>query len=141
MSMNTYLGGFAGTTGGWDLSLPWFPRLFFKTTDFTSITPAKLFVFADQRPDVINWSNFMVSMRGFSPSDPAQYEVQEFPGLFHDGGAAFSFADGHGELHRWQDARTMPPLSPNGTELGIGYVASPNNPDAAWLQDHASRPR
>lgn len=138
MAMNTYLGGFAGTGGGWDFQ-SWFPRIFFKTTEFTSITPAKLFVFTDQRPDAINWSNFMVHMGGFSPANPTQYEFFDIPGFFHDGGAAFSFADGHGELHRWQDARTVPPFNPGGT---ISYNSpSPNNPDIAWLQDHASRPK
>ena len=52
MAMNLYLGGFAGTGGGWDSSPP-YPRFFFKTTDLTTITPAKAFVFADQRPDHI----------------------------------------------------------------------------------------
>ena len=139
MAMNTYLGGFVGTSGGWDSQYPWFPRIFLKTTEFTAITPAKLFVFTDQRPDAINWSNFMVSMSGFSPNNPAQYQIWDFTGFFHDGGAAFSFADGHGELHRWQDARTIPPFNPNGNFPDA--VASPSNPDVAWLQDHASRPK
>jgi len=140
MAMNTYLGGFAGTTGGWDSIYPWF-RIFLKTTEFTSVTPSKMFVFMDCRPDAVNWSNFMVDMRGLSPSNPAQYGFAEIPGVLHDGGPAFSFADGHGDLHRWQDARTIPPLSPNGTILDVSGSASPNNPDVAWLQDHASRPK
>jgi prepilin-type processing-associated H-X9-DG protein len=140
MSMNTYLGGFAGTSGGWDSVISWFPRIFLKTAEFTPITPAKVFVFTDQRSDAINWSNFMVSMAGYSPSNPALYQLSDFPGLFHDGGAAFSFADGHGELHRWQDPRTIPPLDPNGSTFSPN-PATPNNPDIAWLQDHASRPR
>ncbi len=49
------------------------------------------------------------------------------------------FADGHSELHRWRDGRTMPPLVDNGN-VNDQY-ASPNNPDVAWLQDHATRPK
>jgi len=139
MSMNTYLGGFAGTVGGWDAVYPYL-RIYLKTTELTSITPAKAFVFTDHRPDFINWSSFMVNMKGFSPRTPATYRFDEFPGLFHEGGAAFSFADGHGELHRWQDARTIPPIGPNGIVVN-GPIASPNNPDIAWLQDHAMRPK
>ena len=138
MSMNLYLGGFTGSDGGWSFAAPY--RIFLKTTDLTSITPAKTFVFADQRPDAINWSNFMVDMSGFSSNNPAQYGFADVPGILHDGGAAFSFADGHGELHRWQDARTMLPLSPNGSILSFPS-SSPNNPDVAWLQEHATRPK
>jgi competence protein ComGC len=140
MAMNTYLGGFAGTAGGWDIRYPSFPRIFLKTTEFTSITPAKLFVFTDQRPDSINWSNFMVVMDGFQPNDPARFQLWDLPGFFHDGGAAFSFADGHGELHRWQDMRTTPPFNPGGV-ISSDPAWGQNNPDVAWLQDHASRPR
>jgi len=138
MAVNLYLGGFAGTGGGWDSSAP-YPRFFFKTTELTAITPAKAFVFADQRPDHIIWSNFMVDMRGFFPPNPSQHRFRDLPGFFHDGGAAFSFADGHGELHRWQDMRTVPPFSPGALIPNI--IASPNNPDVDWLQDHATRTR
>ena len=140
MTMNTYLGGFVGTSGGWDF-FSWFPRVFLKTTDLTTITPAKTFVFMDQRPDVINWSNFMVVMDGFQPNDPTRYQLGDLPGFFHDGGAAFSFADGHGELHRWQDQRTIPPLNSATTIIDVDTGWGSNNPDVAWLQDHASRPR
>ena len=138
MSMNLYMGGFTGTLGGWDSTYPQLRalRLFLKTTDFTPVTPAKMFVFLDQRPDSVNWSNFMVDMRGFLPTDPAQHRLGDMPGFFHEGGAAFSFADGHGELHRWQDARTMPPLISGGILPEIG--ATPNNPDVAWLQEHTT---
>jgi len=51
----------------------------------------------------------------------------------------FSFADGHSEIRRWRDERTMPPL------VRDGYVEdrleSPHNPDIAWLQDRSTRPK
>ena len=50
----------------------------------------------------------------------------------------FSFADGHSEIHRWRDGRTMPPLVQNGEIYDM--FGSPGNQDVAWLQDHASRP-
>ena len=137
MAANTYLGGFTGSDGGWYFATPY--RIFLKTTDLTSITPAKSFVFTDQRPDAITWSNFMVDMAGFSPANPSGYEFADTPGFFHDGGAAFSFADGSGELHRWQDARTIPAFNPGGTSSFP--VTSRNNSDVAWLQDHATRPK
>jgi hypothetical protein len=141
MSMNLYLGGFTGTFGGWDNTVTELRslRLFLKTTDFAPATPAKIFVFMDQRPDSINWSNFMVNMSGFFGPNPALYSLSDLPGFFHDGGAAFSFADGSGELHRWQDKRTMPPFNLNG--IISSDIPSPNNPDVAWLQAHATSPK
>ena len=56
----------------------------------------------------------------------------------HEGAASFSFADGHGELHGWLDKRTTPAAS---TSKPIDVFDSPDNPDVAWLQDHATRPR
>jgi type II secretory pathway pseudopilin PulG len=137
MSMNFYLGGFAGTTGG----LPLGPyRIFLKTTELTSPGPAKTFVFLDERPDAINWGDFLTEMAGYSPSNPGQYELADYPGMLHDSSGGFSFADGRAELHRWTDARTMPPSLPSEVS-GYGYTPCPRNPDVAWLQDHATRPK
>lgn len=43
-----------------------------------------------------------------------------------------------GELHGWLDKRTTPAAS---TNKPIDMFDSPDNPDVAWLQDHATRPR
>lgn len=137
MSMNLYLGGFAGTDGGWSFMTPF--RIYLKTTDLTSPGPAKTFVFLDQRADAINWGNFAVSMAGYYPPNPAAYEFQDLPGMYHDLGASFSFADGHTELHRWTDPRTTPSVTP---QPGLSPpIVSPGNADVAWLQDHATRPK
>ncbi len=135
-SMNIYLGGFAGDYGSSALS-PY--RLYLKSSDITAPAPDRLFVFLDQRPDSINWGSFVVRMDGYSPNSPNLYRFeQDLPGFYHDGAATFSYADGHGEIHRWQDPRTTPPVSPGG---GISSVPSPRNPDLAWLQDRATRPK
>ena len=49
--------------------------------------------------------------------------------------AAFAFADGHAEIHKWTDARTYPPLT---TTLKLN-VSQPNNKDIYWMQDHSTR--
>jgi hypothetical protein len=137
MSMNVYLGGFAGTDGGWPFITPYL--LYLKTTELTSPGPAKTFVFLDQRADAINWGNVLVSMAGYYPNNPAAYEFQDLPGMYHDLSASFSLADGHAELHRWTDPRTTPPV--NSLQTITLPIASPRNADVAWLQDHATRPR
>ena len=67
MSMNLFMGGFTGTDGGWTQADPY--RIFSKGS--TISTPATMFVFLDMREDVVNWSNFMIDMTGFSPSKPS----------------------------------------------------------------------
>lgn len=145
VSMNLYLGGYcpglaggAGDDGGWSFAYPY--RIYSEISDLGTFSPARAFVFTDHRPDEINWSNFATDMTGYSPSNPAAFNFADWPGFFHDGGAAISFADGHTELHRWTDARTTPPAMPNGIILDISS-ASPNNADIAWLQDHSTRPK
>jgi len=135
-AMNLYLGGFAGTGGGWPLVSNL--RLYFKYSEIADPSPAHLFVFTEMRPDGIVWNNFMTAMDGY-PSSPALFQFSDFPGYSHDGAAGFSFADGHGELHQWKDRRTTPPtipVSPTGPQ-----IISPNNEDVAWLQDHSTRPK
>jgi hypothetical protein len=48
-----------------------------------------------------------------------------------------SFADGHSEIKRWLDPRTMPPIQ-KGKSLP-GNTRTPNNPDIIWMQERATR--
>jgi len=140
-SMNLYVGGFApspggldGNDGGWAFADLY--RIFSKTTDLTAPGPAKTFIFTDMRPEAINWGSFLTDMSGF-PNNPAQYNLGDLPGVFHNLGACISFGDGHVEIHRWLDPRTAPP--PPFTNSSS--VASPNNVDIAWLQAHSTSPK
>lgn len=134
MSMNLYLGGFAGDSGGVPALAA--QTIFLKTTELNAPGPAKTFVFIDARSDMTGWGNFFTDMTGY-PNNPVQDQFQDMPGMLHDSAAGFCFGDGHTELHRWVDARTTPPL---GSFVTLPIV-SPRNPDIAWLQDHATRPR
>jgi RNA polymerase sigma factor (TIGR02999 family) len=49
-----------------------------------------------------------------------------------------SFADGHSELRRWKDARTMPPIVKGGNPFPDA-VRQPGNRDIIWLQERATR--
>lgn len=53
----------------------------------------------------------------------------EFPAARHNGAGAFSFGDGHVELHKWVDARTLAPVTRN----LLWNVRQVNNPDVAWV--------
>jgi prepilin-type processing-associated H-X9-DG protein len=84
----------------------------------------------------------MTYMAGYSPADPAQYGFDgDYPGMYHNRACGFSFADGHSELKRWRDDRTMPPLTVGSNPLFDNFSMSPDNQDVAWLQDHSTRPK
>jgi hypothetical protein len=136
MSMNLYVGGFDGTDGNWSWAHPY--RIFAKLPEID--LPSKIFVFLDMREDSVNWGNFMTCMNGYSPNDPSQYSFDgDYPGMYHHLACGFSFADGHSELKRWRDSRTMPPLTTGANPLFNQFTSSPDNPDVAWLQDHSTR--
>ena len=137
-AMNFYLGGFGGGYGGYGPELSNY-RLYLKSADLDNPKPASLFVFTEMRPDALGGSEMITRMDGYSPKNPAAYKFQDYPAAFHDGGAVFSFADGGSQVHRWQDVRTMPPI-----QQPITFPEpkpSPYNPDIAWLQERATRPK
>ncbi len=137
MSMNVFLGGWGGTDGNWG---PVFSDYIIYTKVPQLIVPgfSKVFVFLDMREDSIDMGNFGPRMAGW-PDQPSQYGFYDLPGMYHHRACGFSFADGHSEIHRWRDDRTMPPLVPGG--LIWDSYNSPGNQDVAWIQDHATRPR
>ena len=142
--MSAWLGGFGGTLwsgpGGGLSSPPW--QLYLKTTDMRDPGPSRTLLFWDQREDSINAGNFGIDMSGY-PNQPGLTRFsQDFPASYHNGAGGLSFADGHAEIKRWRDPRTTPPLHIGSYWLvQANGTPSPNNPDIAWLQDHATRLR
>ncbi len=133
MSMNFWFGGFAG----WDGKLSggtW--RLYFKMSDLIDPGPPRTWLLLDMREDSIDIGNFATDMRGW-PDQPAMTGFYDLPGMYHHRACGFSFADGHSEIKKWRDARTMPPLVQNG-EVNDGFP-SPRNPDIIWLQERSTR--
>jgi prepilin-type N-terminal cleavage/methylation domain-containing protein/prepilin-type processing-associated H-X9-DG protein len=134
MSMNIWAGGRGDTTdprGGWSTSANY--KVFRKTTEMTKPGPSMTFVFLEEREDSINDGFFIVQMDGFP--NMSQTWMVDFPASYHGAAAAFAFADGHSEIHKWKDARTYPPLTKT---LGLN-VAQPNSKDVYWMQEHSTR--
>jgi prepilin-type N-terminal cleavage/methylation domain-containing protein/prepilin-type processing-associated H-X9-DG protein len=156
ISMNFFLGGFAGNPAAgsvgvrnWGSSFPVYFKLGELSTLGTSPGPSKTFVFIDEREDCINWGNFMTDMSGYptrsSPAAPAAYEWNEdLPASYHGQACGISFADGHSEIHRWKDPRTMPPLAQGALTGGKGsgqtWLAG-YSVDVGWMQDVTARPK
>jgi prepilin-type processing-associated H-X9-DG protein len=138
MCMNVYLGGFNGGISG---ILPMDNDvLYLKFSQLTPPGPDRIFMFIEEREDANSWANFYVDMNGYSPPNPGAYMLYDMPASYHGKAAGVSFCDGHSEIHKWVDPRTTPPIVEQGNYFnGQNGLASPNNRDVAWLQDHATR--
>lgn len=88
-------------------------------------------VFFEEREDSINDGWLRVNQ---NPN-----VLGDRPAYYHNRATGLAFADGHSEIHKWQDARTMDPIVPGTTPAGV-TLPPPTNPDIVWLQTHASRP-
>jgi len=133
ISMDVWVGGFGGTDGslsggGW--------RVYLKESEMVDPGMARTFVFLDMREDSIDIGNFATDMTGW-PDKPAQTGFYDYPASYHNRAGGLSFADGHSEIRRWLDPRTMPALVKGG--LVPDVIPSPRNKDIIWLQERATR--
>jgi prepilin-type processing-associated H-X9-DG protein len=122
LSMNSYVG---------TLSRTWTsPSKYKQCQKYTDIkSPVMMFVFLDEREDSIN--------DGWFATDPdTMWQLIDYPASYHGRAAGFSFADGHSEIHRWVDGRTMPVLQP-GTLLPLN-VNLGGDKDVPWLSQRAA---
>ena len=143
-AMNGYLGGFSGQAMGSGDGYGDMKKytIYLKYSDLSRPGPDRILLFIDEREDAINYGNFLADMRGYSPSDPSKYGLLDLPASYHGRAGGLSFCDGHSEIHRWRDVRTMPPVAPNGQRIFDGSTPTPSadNVDVGWLQDKTTRP-
>jgi prepilin-type processing-associated H-X9-DG protein len=93
------------------------------------LTPAMLFVFLDEREDSIN--------DGWYASDPdTKWQIVDYPASYHGNAAGYAFADGHSEIHRFRDARTMPVLK-QGQLLPLNVNLN-GDQDILWMAQRAA---
>jgi prepilin-type N-terminal cleavage/methylation domain-containing protein len=108
-------------------------RMFRKGSDFGSTRPTDIFSFIDVAPGNVCHSAFVTHI-GFM--DGLFYHL---PNVGHRNSGVVSFADGHTEVKKWTDPRTL-------TEARKGWipnhftVQTPNNADLNWIKAHASTP-
>jgi hypothetical protein len=146
MSMSIWVGGW-GTMNGSAVSRTdagcsgpaW--KVYGKFSDLIAPGPAMTWVLVDAREDRINYGNNFTDMLGY-PNNPAQARFHwDYPGNYHHRAAGFSFADGHAEIKKWRDDRTVPPIVKDQSLFSGGseYVPSPRNPDILWMQERSTR--
>jgi prepilin-type N-terminal cleavage/methylation domain-containing protein/prepilin-type processing-associated H-X9-DG protein len=118
--------------GGW-LPAPLY-RTYAKSTDLTTPGPSMVWVLLDEHPDSINDAAFANQM--VTSATMNQARIIDFPASYHNGACGFSFADGHSEIRKWKDGRTVAPARYNGS-LSLN-VASANNIDVLWMADRTT---
>jgi hypothetical protein len=110
-------------------------RHYGKLSDMTLPAPAKLWVLIDENPDSINDGAFAVGMDW-----PTTSVWADVPSILHDAGCSFAFADGHYELHKWSDRRTLA-MNPTYSTTFSYVFSQPNNLDIKWVQDRTTAPK
>ncbi len=122
ISMNSYVGNPSRT---------WLSPSRYKACNKLSqiLSPASMFVTLDEHEGSIN--------DGWFATDPdVLYQLIDYPANHHGNAGGFSFADGHSEIHKWFDPRTMPVFQP-GQFLPLN-VQLPGDKDVLWLAQHAA---
>ena len=112
-------------------------RMIRRTTDMMDPSPSKTMVLIDEREDSINNGIFAVAMDGFDPRVPGAIGIIDWPALYHNRASGLNFADGHSEIKRWRDPRTMPSYQKNQV-LNTGWTLSSGNQDIIWLQERTT---
>ena len=131
VAMNQTVGW--NVTGGWiNSGLPAGTFQTYQRIDTVrSPSPTDLFVFLDEHPDGINDGGYAVI--GYTTLGTGQ--VIDFPAPYHNGSTAFSFVDGHAEMHKWQNVNTIPLIK---YASGLASANLTGDADLSWLQSHAS---
>ena len=135
ISMSQSFGRNPNQKGGAGQWLPYSTfRTYMKETDMGIPGASNLLVFLDEHPNSINDAAFAIKC----DARDSGARIIDFPASYHNGACGFGFGDGHAEIKKWTDKRTIVPASFDGRKGIQLNVASPNNPDVAWMQDRAS---
>lgn len=81
---------------------------FRKTSDFTRVSPGSIWVMIEEHPWTIDDGAFELA----GNRTPAGAVWADYPASRHGHRAPVSFADGHVEMRKWTDPRTLPSKDP-----------------------------
>jgi prepilin-type N-terminal cleavage/methylation domain-containing protein len=117
VSMNSWIGD--SVTDGF--------LVFKKTSDLRR--PSETFAILDESGQSINDGSFVTPMDTYDPLNLAGKQFVDVPATYHNKAGSFSFSDGHSEIHKWHDERTV--------TVALGGL-SPGNLDLDWIQSKAT---
>lgn len=107
-----------------------------KSTDITTPTPTDAIVFCEEGPTLDD------AQFGFDPKMPADagfngWSWVNVPAFYHRTTTAFSFADGHAEMHKWLDGQTFLLTGANPFQNDT----SSDHADITWVKTHIATHR
>ncbi len=123
VSMNNWMNGSARPS---PFPGPTTPQVY--TTLAQMRNPTDLYVFVHEDVNSIDDGYFAIDL---DPANNGSWNNSNRPAAMHNNGTAFSFADGHAEIHRWDNllaGNPIPVNRPNGVS------------DANWLKARTSEP-
>ena len=107
--------------------------VFRKLSDLSLMGASDAYVFIDEHPDSLNYGDFAVAMNDGAPS--SAIHIIDYPASSHNRAGGLSFGDGHAEVHKWVDTRTIKPVTQKPMTL---VVPSAGNRDMIYMSAHAS---
>jgi len=122
-SMNGFMGTTATDNGGSPAAT------FLKRSDFSKVPRTELLVFMDEHEDSLTFSIYSLTR------DINRETWSHLPASRHAGSGVISFTDGHAEVHRWRDRRTLVPVK------GVfqGGVVATGSPDWKYVWERLTK--
>jgi prepilin-type processing-associated H-X9-DG protein len=112
-------------------------RMYIHDSEFVIPGASSIWVFVDEHPDSINDWFFGMHMAAAS-AWPTYTTWDDIPASYHNGACGFSFADGHGEIHKWKDDNTKAPIQKIHPSSGTGLTSVHDN---AWMAARTTAPK
>jgi hypothetical protein len=104
---------------------------FGKWSDFKIVQPSEIWTFVDDDPWTINDAAMQVIA--------AAPDTVDYPNVYNDNSTAFSFADGHGETHKWKSNVWVHNGVPSRSAFDAGAATGLGYQDWFWWASHATR--
>ncbi len=93
--------------------------------------PADIVVLEDEDPDEVDDALWTFEM----PEAPSEATwTSDLPSKYHGNACPFAFADGHSEMHGWQDPGAIPATIYSSS--ATLPPQTPNDPDVWWVANH-----
>lgn len=128
VSMNSQMGdvtgGLINYNSGW--------RTYGKMIDLTLPAPVNAWIFCDETMYTLNDGYLQMGLTTYG-------DYPDAPAAYHGGVNVFTFADGHGETHKWLGP-TLKNLPYQWNVHGSHPTPSRPDPDWEWLTNHSSYP-
>jgi prepilin-type N-terminal cleavage/methylation domain-containing protein/prepilin-type processing-associated H-X9-DG protein len=93
-----------------------------KMSDLVDPRPVMTWVFIDEHPDTLNDGQWYMNNK---------LEWTDYPASYHNGAGGLSFADGHSEIRKWQEASTRQPVTGSSRPPQADVSSTPR--DARWM--------